>query len=89
MELCTDVSATVLILAISRFSSRRELPKLFVSDNFKSFKSIEVKNFLLKGGIKWLFILVVLVGWFLRTSSRHCQKLFEEGQGKHYVIMNN
>ena len=57
MELCTDVSPTVLILAISRFSSRRGLPKLFVSDNFKSFKSIELKNFLLKGGIKWQFLL--------------------------------
>ena len=36
LEFCTDVSATVLILAISRFSSRRGLPKLFASDNFKS-----------------------------------------------------
>ena len=40
LELCTDVSPTVLILAISKFSSRRGLPKLFVSDKFKSFKSI-------------------------------------------------
>ena len=52
LELSTDVSATVLILAIGRISSRRGLPNLFVSDNFKSFKSIELKNFLLKGGIK-------------------------------------
>ena len=42
-ELCTYVSATVLILAISRFSSPRGLSKLFVSDNFKSLKSIELK----------------------------------------------
>ena len=53
LEFCTDVSATVLILAISRFSSRRGLPKLFASDNFKSLQSIEVKKFLLKSGIKW------------------------------------
>ena len=79
MELCTDVSATVFILDISRFSSRKGLPILFVSDNFKSFKSIEVKNFLLKGGIKWQFILVALVGWFLQTFSRHCQKSFKGG----------
>ena len=79
LELCTNVSATVLILDISRFSSRRGLPILLVSDNFKSFKSIEVKNFLLKGGIKWQFILVALVGWFLQTFTRHCQKSFEEG----------
>ena len=63
MELCTDVSVTVLILAIGRFSSRRRLPKLFVSDNFKSFKSIELKNFLHKGGIKWQFILEKSPWW--------------------------
>ena len=57
LELCADVSTTVLILTISRFSSRRGLPKLFVRGNFKSFKSIELKNFLPKGGIKWQFIL--------------------------------
>ena len=62
-ELCTDVSVTVLILAIGRFSSRRRLPKLFVSDNFKSFKSIELKNFLHKGGIKWQFILEKSPWW--------------------------
>ena len=39
------------------------MPKLFVSDNFKSFKSIELKNFLLKGGIKWQFILEKLPWW--------------------------
>ena len=63
LELCRDVSATVLILAMIRFSSRKRLPKLFVSDNFKSFKSIELKNFLLKGGIKWQFILEKLSRW--------------------------
>ena len=42
-ELCTYVSAAVPILAISRFSSPRGLSKLFVSDNFKSLKSIELK----------------------------------------------
>ena len=53
LELCTDVSTMVLILAIRRFSLRRRLPKLFVSDNFNSLKSIKVRNFLLKDGIKW------------------------------------
>ena len=68
LELCTNVSATVLILAISRFSSRRGLPQLFVSDNFKSFKSIELKNFLLKGGIKWRFILEKSPWWVVSTN---------------------
>ena len=37
----------------------RGLPKLFVSDNFKLF----TQNFLLKGGIKWQFILEKLQWW--------------------------
>ena len=68
LELCTNVSAMVLILAISRFASRRGLPKLFVSDNFKSFKSTELRNFLLKGGIKWRFILEKLPWWVVSTN---------------------
>ena len=63
MELCTDVIAAVLILATRRFSSRRGLPKLFVSDNLKSFKSIELKNFLLEHGIKWYFVLEKSPWW--------------------------
>ena len=63
MELCTDVSTMVLILAISRFLSHRGLPKSFGSDNFKSVKSIELKNFFLTGGIKWQFILEKWPWW--------------------------
>ena len=63
MELCTDVSTMVLILAISRFLSRRGLPKSFGSDNFKSVKSIELKNFFLTGGIKRQFILEKWSWW--------------------------
>lgn len=63
LELCTDLSADVLILAIKRFSSRRGVPKLFVSDNFKSFKSILLKNYLLKEGMNWQFILEKSPWW--------------------------
>ena len=34
-----------------------------ISDNFKSFKSMELNDFLLKGGIKWQFILEKLLWW--------------------------
>ena len=63
MELGTDVIAAVLILVTRRFSSRRGLPKLFVSDNLKSFKSIELKSFLLERGIKWYFVLEKSPWW--------------------------
>ena len=48
LELSTNVSATVLILTIRRFSLGRGVPKLFVSDNFKSFELTELKRFLVK-----------------------------------------
>ena len=56
MKLWTDISAAVL-LVINRFSSRIGLPELLVSDNLKSFTSIELKIFLLKSSIKWQLIL--------------------------------
>ena len=46
LEITQDVSTKALILAIRRFIARRGNPHLFISDNFKSFKAIEVKKFL-------------------------------------------
>ena len=39
LELTPDVGVHSLILAVQRFISRNGTPKLFISDNFKSFKS--------------------------------------------------
>ena len=46
-----------VILALRRFMARRVNPRLFISNNFKSFKSLEVKKFSRKLQIKWSFIL--------------------------------
>ena len=46
-----------MVLAIRCFIARRGKPALFVSDNFESFKSADVKKFILKHRIKWKFIL--------------------------------
>ena len=43
--------------------ARRGNPRLFISDNFKSFKSLEVKKFLRKLRIKWSFILEKSLWW--------------------------
>ena len=43
--------------------ARRGNPRLFISDNFKSFKSLEVKKFLRKLRIKWSFILEKSPWW--------------------------
>ena len=52
LEITQDVSANTLTLTLRRFMARRGNPRLFISDNFKSFKSLEVKNFLRKLRIK-------------------------------------
>lgn len=59
----TNVSATTLILALRRFFLRRGLPRLFISDNFKSFKAEDVKNFMRNNRISWKFILEKSPWW--------------------------
>ena len=44
LEITQDVSANSVILALPRFTARRN-PRLFISDNFKSFNYLEVKKF--------------------------------------------
>ena len=57
LEITQDVSANSVIFALRRFMARRGNPRLFISDNFKSFKSLEVRKVLRKLRIKWSFIL--------------------------------
>ena len=63
LELTPDVSAHSLLLALRRFNSRRGHAKLFISDNFKSFKSVDIKNYLRKHNFKWKFILEKSPWW--------------------------
>ena len=53
LEITRDFFSKSLVLAIRRFIARRVKPALFVSNNFKSFKSADVKKFILKHRIKW------------------------------------
>ena len=66
LELTTDVNSSSVILALRRFISRREIPRLFISDNFKTFKSVDVKRFCNTKEIVWKFILEHFPwwGWF-------------------------
>ena len=51
LELTPDVGVHSLILAVRRFISSNGTPKLFISDNFKSFKSKDIKSYLRKANI--------------------------------------
>ena len=57
LEVTGDVNNASVILVLRRFIARRGMPRLLVSDNFKSLKSLDVKNFCCKRGISWKFIL--------------------------------
>ena len=56
LELVTDYRWQSSVLALKRFISRRETSKLFISDNFSTFKSREVTDFLRHYDISWEFI---------------------------------
>ena len=57
LELTLDIGTNSVILALRRFIGRRRKPSVIIIDNFKSFKSTTLKNFLALKGIKWQFIL--------------------------------
>ena len=63
VELVCGFHADTLLLCLKRFISRRGKPNLFISDNFKTFKSKEVKAFLLNRQMKWEFILEKSLWW--------------------------
>ena len=57
LELTPDMSTPALILALRRFLSRKGYPEKFISDNFKTFKSVVLKKFVRLKRINWEFIL--------------------------------
>ena len=53
LELATDVNSNSVILASRRPISCRGIPRLFISNNFKTFKSVDFKRFCSAKGIVW------------------------------------
>ena len=56
LELVPGMKSPSFIRAFERFKSRKGTPKLIINDNFKTFKSSEVKKYLSKLGICQKFI---------------------------------
>ena len=63
LELVNDYRWQSLVLALKRFISRRGTSKLFISDNFTTFKTKEVVDFLRLHDISWEFILQKSPWW--------------------------
>ena len=57
LELVPDVSGPATVRGLRRFIGRKGTPHFVVSDNFKSFKSLELRQFLRSRSIDWNFIL--------------------------------
>ena len=57
LELVPDMSASGFLRGFKRFTTRRGVPDIIVDDNFKTFRSAEVKRFMTLHGVKQHFIL--------------------------------
>ena len=57
LEIVPDLSSSACIRALRRFIARRGCPKLIISDNAKTFKAEETRNFLRDRGVNWKFIM--------------------------------
>ena len=63
LELVKDMSVEGFLRGFKRFIARRGVPEVIINDNFKTFKSREVKRFILGQGIKQRFILPASPWW--------------------------
>ena len=57
LELTPDMLIPSFLRGFKRFSSRRGMPDRVISDNFKTFKANEVKNYFVNHSVKQSFIL--------------------------------
>ena len=55
LELVPDLSTKAFIRCLQRFMSRRGIPKMFISDNGKTFKANELAEFATRNNISWKF----------------------------------
>ena len=56
LDLVPDNTTSSFVKSFKRFIGRRGIPSLVVSDNGKTFKSAQLRNFILHKKIKWHFI---------------------------------
>ena len=63
LELATDMSIEGFLRGFKRFIARRRIPEIVINDNFKTFRSREVKQYMLRQGVKQQFILPASPWW--------------------------
>ena len=87
LELTPDMSIPSFIRAVKRFVSRRGMPDRVISDNFKTFNSVEVKNYFVKHGVKQSFILPASPWWggFYERLVRSVKLTLRKTLGKSFL----
>jgi hypothetical protein len=83
LELVPDMSVHGFLRGFKRFMARRGIPDLVINDNFKTFKSAEVKKFMKLQGILFkqtvfYFTCFAMVGRVLRAFSPIGKGILEE-----------
>ena len=63
IELCPNMGVPALIRLFTRFIKRRGKCNLVISDNFKTFLSVELKEFISRIGVRWSNILDKAPWW--------------------------
>ena len=63
LELTMDMSIEGFLRGFKRFIARRGIPDVVINDNFKTFRSTDVKQYMLRQGIKQQFILPASPWW--------------------------
>ena len=87
LELVPDMSIHGFLRGFKRFIARRGVPDLVISDNFKTFKSSEVKKFISLQGVEQRFILPASPWWggFNERLVRTVKACLKKTLGKAFV----
>ena len=87
LELIPDMSIHGFLRGFKRFIAGRGVPDLVISDNFKTFKSSEVKKFMLLQAVKQRFILPASPWWggFYERLVRTVKACLKKTLGKAFV----
>lgn len=86
LEVVNDLSTPALIRGLKRFFARRGHPSLIISDNAKTFKAQQLKQFLAGKGILWRYNLAKAPWWggmferLIRSTKRCLKKLFSNAK---------
>ena len=87
LELCANMTNDSFIQGFRRFSSRGGVPNLVVHDNFKTFRSKDVKRFFAKTGVSQKFILPASPWWgeFYERLVRTVKTSLKKTLGKSFI----